>query len=129
MTSHILQDFVAVVLATGAIIDVWHNGSIFAMWRAYVQAKNDAARHGSITGLWTELLICPFCKSYHIPIYLYAILLSADWIGSIVAVIARLIVYGLAATRLSNIIDGLLPARMRYDRPFEFGTQGDSGKD
>lgn len=123
------QDFLAVVLATGAIIDVWHNGSIFAMSRAYVQAKNDVARHGSLTSLWTELLICPFCKSYHIPLYLYAILLSADWIGGIVAVLARLVVYGLAATRLSNIIDGILPARMRYDRPIEFGTQSNGGKD
>lgn len=122
-------DFAAITLATGAIIDVWHNGSIFAVWRAYAQAKNDVARAGSITWLWTELLNCPFCKSYHVPIYLYAILLSADWFGSIVSVIARIVVYGLAATRLSNIIDGILPMRMRYDRPVEFGNDSLGGED
>jgi hypothetical protein len=117
-----MLDFLVVVLATGAIIDVWHNGSIFALARAKIQAKNDVAPANSFTRLWTELLNCPFCKSYHIPVYLYAILLLADWFGSIVSVIARLVIYGLAATRLSNIIDGILPARMRYDRPIEFGT-------
>ena len=111
-----LLDFIAIIFATGAIIDVWHNGSIFATARAIVQAKQDVAKNGSFLLLWTELLTCPFCKSYHIPIYLYVALLSADWIGGIVAVGVRVVIYGLAATRISNIVDGLLPKEMRYDR-------------
>lgn len=110
-------DFCAVILATGAIIEVWHKGSIFATARAYTQARADVAGEGSYTALWTELLNCPFCKSYHIPIYLLAALLSADWFGGMLAGMTRVVVYGLAATRASNLIDGLLPARMQYDPP------------
>ena len=115
-------DLIAVALATGAIIEVWHKGSVFALTRAYVQAKNDSAKHGSFRGLWTELLLCPFCKSYHIPFYLYAAMLSGDWLGGIVAVLPRMLVYSLAATRLSNLIDGLLPLRMRYEQPIDLGS-------
>lgn len=109
-------DFIAIVFATGAIIDVWHNGSIFATARAIVQAKQDFAKNGTFRALWTELLTCPFCKSYHIPIYLYALLLSGDYFGGIVATVVRVLIYGWAATRVSNIINGLLPKEMRYDR-------------
>lgn len=109
-------DLIAVTLATGAIVDVWHNGSIFATSRAYVQALNDSAKYGSLKSLWTELVLCPFCKSYHIPIYLFAALLAGDYFGGIVAAIMRISIFGLAATRASNIVDGLLPQRMRYDR-------------
>lgn len=111
-----LLDFVAVALATGAIIDVWHNGSIFATARAYVQAVNDGAKYGSFRYLWTELLICPFCKSYHIPVYLFLGLLAGDYFGGMLSALIRVVVFGLAATRVSNLIDGLLPSRMRYDR-------------
>lgn len=110
-------DFIALILATGAIIDVWHNGSIFATARAYVQAWNDAAPTGSAKRFWTELLLCPFCKSYHIPIYLLFGLLIGNLAGGLAKDLLRVIVYGLAATRASNLINGLLPARMQYDRP------------
>lgn len=115
-----LLDFVAVIFATGAIIDVWHNGSIFATARAIVQAKQDIAKDGSVTALWTELFTCPFCKSYHIPVYLYLLLLIADAFGGIVPGAVRVLVYGLAATRISNLIDGLLPKEMKYDREHKF---------
>jgi len=112
----VIIDLIAVILATGAIIDVWHNGSVFATARAIVQAKQDVAEHGSVTALWTELFMCPFCKSYHIPIYLFLALLAGDYFGGILAGLVRVVVYGLAATRGSNVIDGLLPKRMRYER-------------
>lgn len=110
-------DFIAVTLAAGAIIDVWNNGSIFATARAIVQAKQDVARNGSITALWTELLTCHFCQSYHVPIYLYVLLLSTDHFSGIVAGVARVVVYGLAATRLGNLINGFLPKELQYERP------------
>lgn len=109
-------DFIAVIFATGAIIDVWHNGSIFATARAIVQAKQDIAKHGSITALWTELLTCPFCKSYHIPFYLYLALFGADYFGGIASALIRVMLYSLAATRISNLIDGFVPKGMKYDR-------------
>jgi hypothetical protein len=110
-------DLCAVILATGAIIEVWHKGNIFATARAYTQARQDIAPEGSFAAFWTELLNCPFCKSYHVPIYLFVGLLSADWLGGMFASTARVVVYGLAATRASNLIDGLIPARMRYEPP------------
>ena len=109
-------DLIAVTLATGAIIDVWHNGTIFATARAYVQAVNDTAKYGSFRSLWTELLICPFCKSYHVPIYLFLALLAGDYVGGMLTALVRVVVFGLAATRASNLITDLLPARMQYDR-------------
>lgn len=108
-------DFIAVILATGAIIEVWHKGSIFATARAYVQAWNDAAPFGSFKSLWTELLLCPFCKSYHVPVYLLVALFLGSFFGGIANGVIRVIVYGLAATRASNLIDAYLPAGKRYD--------------
>jgi hypothetical protein len=123
-----LLDLCAVALATGAIIEVWHKGSLFALARAHVQAKNDSAKYGSFRSLWTELLLCPFCKSYHIPVYLYATILAGNWFGGIVSVVPRMLVYSLAATRLSNLIDGLLPARMRYEQPADLLSGINSGE-
>jgi hypothetical protein len=117
-----LVDLIAVTLATGAIIEVWHKGSIFADTRAYVQARNDAAKYGSVAYLWTELLLCPFCKSYHIPVYLFLALLAGDWFGGIVAGIVRAVIFGLAATRLSNLINDALPPRMKYEPVVTFGN-------
>jgi hypothetical protein len=109
-------DLIAVTLATGAIIDVWHNGSVFATARAITQAKQDVAEHGTLTALWTELLMCPFCKSYHIPIYLFALLWTGQYVGGMLLACVQLVVYGLAATRLSNLLNGLLPRTLQYDR-------------
>ncbi len=106
-----LTDVIVLALAAGAIIDVWHNGSIFETRIAVLQAKQDALEPGSWWNLWYELLLCPYCKSYHIPVYLGILLVASPWPGLI-----KILVYGLAATRLSNLIDQLLPARMRYKR-------------
>lgn len=36
-------DFIVLVLAASAIVDVWFNGSLFTEWRAYFQARDDIA--------------------------------------------------------------------------------------
>lgn len=107
-------DFIAVIFAAGAVIEVWHKGSIFDYLRAYSQAVQDVTAPDSIKGKLLELLNCPFCKSYHVPFYFFLALLAGVWLGDTMAAAARLVIYSLAATRLSNIVDGLLPARMRY---------------
>lgn len=112
-------DFIAVIFAAGAVIEVWHKGSIFDTLRAYSQALQDVTPPDSLKGRALELLNCPFCKSYHAPIYLLLLLLAGDCFGGIIASIIRVVVYGLAATRIGNIIDGLLPARMRYSPSLE----------
>jgi hypothetical protein len=119
-----LLDFVAVVLATGAIIEVWHKGSIFAEARAYAQALQDVTPPESLKGRALELLLCPFCKSYHVPFWLFVALLAGDGFGATIGAIVRLVVYALAATRVSNLLDGFLPARMRYDPPLEGAHYG-----
>lgn len=107
-------DLIAVTLATGAIIEVWQKGSIFATTRAYIQAVQDNTSGDTLKGKILELLTCPFCESYHVPVYLFGLLLAADYFSSTLATILRAFVYGWAATRASNIIDGLLPNRLRY---------------
>jgi hypothetical protein len=37
-----IVDFLALVFAASAVVDVWFNGSIFSMWRAYFEARTDA---------------------------------------------------------------------------------------
>lgn len=113
-------DFIAVVFAAGAVIEVWHKGSIFDTVRAYAQALQDVTPAESLKGRLLELLMCPFCKSYHIPIYLGLTLLAGDYFGGIIAALVRVVVYGLAATRIGNLIDGLVPNRMKYS-PDIFG--------
>ena len=120
-----ILDFVAVVLATGAIIQVWHQGSIFAESRAKLQAEQDVVDAESWRGRWLELLLCPFCKSYHVPFWLLVFLLLVPalayllntTLGATIDAAIHLVVYALAATRASNILDGLLPPRMRYVPP------------
>lgn len=114
-------DFVAIVFAAGAVIEVWHKGSIFEIPRAYVQAWQDVADPSSAKGRLWELLLCPFCQSYHVPLYLGLLLLASLWAGGIMPYLARLVIYSLAATRIGNLIDGLLPARLRYNPPIIFG--------
>ena len=36
-----LFDFFIIVLSSGAVIDVWFNGSIFGEWRAFLQAETE----------------------------------------------------------------------------------------
>lgn len=109
-------DFACIALATGAVIDVWLNGSIFATWRATIQAKQDIASPGTFAAWWTELLTCYFCQSYHVPFYLLLILLAGNCFGGMFYFASQLIVYSLAATRLSNLVNGLLPEKLQYGR-------------
>lgn len=120
-------DFVAIIFAAGAVIDVWHKGSIFQHTRAYLQAVQDVTPAESLKGRLLELLMCPFCKSYHIPVYLGLALLAADSVGGIMSALTRVVVYGLAATRIGNLIDGLVPNSMKYS-PNIFGDSTDGNE-
>lgn len=113
-------DFLAVVLASGAIIEVWHKGSLFETARAYAQAMQDVTPRETLKGRLLELVNCPFCKSYHVPLYLFVLLIISGMLGSTLHTVARLVIYGLAATRLGNIIDSLLPEAAKYV-PDQFG--------
>ena len=122
-------DFVAVVLATGGIIEVWQKGSLFSNTRAYVQSLQDVTPSETFEGRFLELLTCSFCESYHVPVYLFTILLAADCFSITLGAIVRVFVYGWAATRASNLIDGLLPNRMRYSFSPEYTDDAGSTTD
>jgi hypothetical protein len=109
-----LLDFLAVTLAAGAIIEVWHKGSLFETARAYAQAWQDVTPYDTVRGKLLELVNCPFCKSYHAPFYLFLLLLAGTAVGGIFEAAVRVVVYSLAATRLGNILDGMLPKESRY---------------
>lgn len=113
-------DFFAVVFAAGAVIEVWHKGSLFDTARAYAQAMQDITPRETLKGRLLELINCPFCKSYHVPLYLLLLLAVSGWCGGILHIAAQLVVYSLAATRLGNIIDSLLPEAAKYS-PDNFG--------
>jgi len=48
-----------------------------------------------------------------------AALVAADYVSAAAGLVLRIFIYGWAATRIGNIIDGLLPPRMRYSPPFD----------
>jgi len=114
-------DFFAVIFASGALIEVWNKGSIFANLRARVGALRDVTPPETAKGLVLELLDCPFCQSYHVPVYFLLVLLAADQIGGILPALVRVFVYGWAATRLGNLLNDFLPNRMRYKPDFFHG--------
>jgi hypothetical protein len=107
-------DFFAVILAAGAVIEVWNKGSIFSTLRAKLQATQDVTDPETLKGRALELLFCPFCQSYHVPFWLLVLLLAGSWAGATINVITHLVVYSLAATRLVNMLDGFLPPQMRH---------------
>ena len=136
-------DFLALTLAAGDVVDVWFNGSIFSAIRGYMQARTDAdvpviddeptpeadPEITEETSAWTrcgdrflptlvaELLSCSYCFSRHTPFYLAvcfyvpSLFLASPWSN-----LVKLPVYVLAAARLGWILNGLLPARLQYDR-------------
>jgi hypothetical protein len=123
-------DFVALILAAGAVVDVWFNGSIFAEMRAWAEAKanGDAALYdeeqdplsidtdlpvpddppswwmriaNKIVPTWmAELLTCPFCLSYHAPVWLTVVfILPGLFLIEPGSTLLKLPLYCLAATR------------------------------
>jgi hypothetical protein len=146
-------DFVILVLAASALVDVWRNGSLFAEFRAYFEVRADGAispnlvepatatdepaasedlalDEGStwwmrffdriVPGWLAELLSCSFCFSHHTPwivavtLYLPVLFLGWPWV-----LLFKVPLWSLAATRLGNIINALLPQAAGYDRTRE----------
>jgi hypothetical protein len=103
----LLVDLTLLALACGATVDLWLNGSIFASWRARVEARG---------GWLGELLGCSFCLNYHVPLWttwllwLPATLLSWPWY-----LVPRAILIWLAAGRLAWLINHAM-GNKGYDR-------------
>jgi hypothetical protein len=114
-----VADLTVAALATWQAVEVWHHGSLFAGWRAWVEAKD---------GWLAELTLCPFCFS----VWTAAAVLLALWpdrpegaldtsagvaLGVVLWTAARLFVYALAVSRLANVANDLTHARCRTPRP------------
>lgn len=103
---------VVYALAAGAVVDLWRNGSLFAPLRARAESALPPGR-------LRELLGCTFCLTFQAALWLVLLcrLPAAAWPAW-----AAFLEAGpafLAAGRLSWLLDGLLPARLRHDRPPE----------
>lgn len=135
----LIVDLVGVALAIGGTVDVWRNGSLFAGHRADLQARQDGTDPESWWQLVYELLLCSFCHTYQLGIWLLVLLTVSDalaWpdllrtllhflnceqppaaiVNMPVGQLIRAAVFGVAAARLSWIINGLLPPHLRYNR-------------
>jgi len=105
-------DLIALTLAASAIVYAWEQGSFIENWRASVEAYKAFGRDAP---LWSQLLNCAYCFSGHTAlwpaVFLFAVLALCE---PPYATLARGPIYGLAAWRLSWLLDGLLPPRLRY---------------
>ncbi len=96
---------VVAAFAAWQAVEVWHHGSIFARWRAAVQAWPGEGVRGRLG----ELLTCPFCLSVWAGTAAAAAVALdhwAAWVG----------VSGLAASRLANLANDLTHGVCRTPR-------------
>ncbi len=102
--------FVAVCLASSAVIDVWENGVIFRKHRteAELAVKEDRA------SFFGRLVDCWYCFSHWVPAVVILFYVLPGFIFPSFAAVIFWPVYALAATRVVVLLDGLLPARMRF---------------
>jgi hypothetical protein len=96
-------------LATGAVVDVWLNGSIFATWRARVETWEN---------VFSELFGCSLCLNYQAAIWLtlglWALpMVIPGWAASVL----RGVLVMLAVGRLAWLIDrACIVTEHGYDR-------------
>lgn len=152
-----LVDFIVLILAASAMVDVWRNGSVFADLRAYFEARQDAGlvddslppvpvRSDSggepadeeprpfwqrladwLPRPFVELLNCSYCLSHHTP-WVLALLLwwPSTWLVQPLAILCKIPLYSLAATRAGYLINAALPRDACYDREATFLFTGEN---
>jgi hypothetical protein len=96
-------------LATGAVVDVWLNGSIFAGWRARAEVWENTL---------SELLGCSLCLNYQVPIWLTLGLWALPMgVPKWAAIILRGVLIALAVGRLAWLLNHMcLDPEHGYDR-------------
>lgn len=96
-------------LATGAVVDVWLNGSIFASWRARVETWENTL---------SELFGCSLCLNYQAAIWLTLGLWALPMgVPGWAAIILRTVLIVLAVGRLAWLIDrACIVTEHGYDR-------------
>ena len=130
-------DFLVLTLACGQVVDTWRGSELFADRRARAEAGAAAYHAGDRRYRRAAILNCPFCLSHWVPLagvlmlgiatlcdgMIDTIPTSPPWhlVGRIVGWLYRLPVYSLALTRAGWLLNGLLPARLRYGAAAEPG--------
>ena len=91
-------DFVAIVAATGAIVNAWlHPDGLFEDTRDWLSVRAPA--------IVAQLASCRLCLSYHVAFWLIVLLyLPSLWLMPPWSMIVKVPIYSLAATRLSILI-------------------------
>jgi hypothetical protein len=102
----LLTDVFLLALATGAVVDVWLNGSIFAGWRARIETWEN---------VFSELSGCSLCLNYQVPIWLTLGLWALPYYVPRVLGL-RVILIILAAGRLAWLFNAHLWPGAAYDR-------------
>jgi hypothetical protein len=114
----LLANVTLLALATGAVVDVWLNGSIFAGLRARIEARENTL---------SELLGCSLCLNDQAPIWLTLFL----WVPIVAGaprwatIILCAILVVLAAGRLAWLLNAHLWQGAAYDRGAGDGQEED----
>lgn len=99
-------DLLALALAARAVLDVWFDeDSVLADPRARTQLWQ--------SWFWRTLFNCRFCMSYWVPAGLLGFFVASLFLPDPWAVVAKLPIYGLAATALVWLIDWTVKDRPR----------------
>jgi hypothetical protein len=104
----VLAGILTIALASGAIVDIWLNGSIFAALRARVEIYENA---------FSELMGCSLCLTYQAAIWLtlglWLLPMFMPWWA---ALLLHNLLVVLAAGRLAWVINAWLGPEHNYDR-------------
>jgi hypothetical protein len=107
--SDLLIEVLLLALATGAVVDVWFNGSIFAHHRARIEA---------LENIFSELMGCSLCLNYQTAIWLTCGLwVLPMFVPGWAAIVLRGLLVALAVARLAWLINCVIFGPERgYDR-------------
>lgn len=117
----LLIDFLAAILATNQVVEIWNHGSIFASQRARV----------SVSESWiATLLQCMFCLSVWVGFLVALSVLVTSYIPDLYALPIRVFGYGLAVSRAANLLNDLTHSSNRTPHPYDdFADIGDDWSD
>ncbi len=114
-----IVDFMALILATDVIVSAWFYGSLFESYREKLEKRND---------LIGELAGCPFCLSYHVgmafALFVWLPMCVLDLLPfpiSLLALLPRCLLYGLAAADVTHWLQG--------ERPIPVSEEDDASTD
>ena len=120
-----LIDLVVLILATGAVVDIWFKAEFFVDRRDVVSTYATMP----VTPWWARLLNCDFCLSHHVAFWVVILWFISKYLHEPWVIVCQIPIWTLAITRGSIILNGLLPARMRHKQFLLTEDDDDDGPD